>query len=66
MGKDRKHMRKVRKKRIKSTKKQIYNHEGKIKNEKGRIDTTHSYWEKEIQKKFSKQIGEDEEYLGKE
>jgi len=63
MGKDRKHMKKVRKKRIKSVGKQIDEHEEKIEHEKGRKDTTINYWEKEIKEKFSKQIEEDEEYL---
>ena len=63
MGKDRKHMRKVREKRIESVGKQIDKHEDKIKNEKGRLDTTKNYWKKEIDEKFSKKIEEDEEYL---
>lgn len=63
MGKDRKHMRKVRKKRIESVGKQIDKHENKIEKEKGRKDTTRAYWKKEIDEKFSKQIEEDEEYL---
>ena len=63
MGKDRKHMRKLREKRIKSTQKQIDKHEGMIKHEKPIKDTTQNYWKKEIEKKFSKQIEEDEEYL---
>ncbi|MBA7634762.1 hypothetical protein ES703_42352 [subsurface metagenome] len=63
MGKDRKHMKKLRKKRIKSVGKQIDEHEQKIEQEKGRKDTTKDYWKKEINEKFLKQIGEDEEYL---
>ena len=63
MGKDRKHMRKVRLKRISSVEKQIEKHEDKIENEKGRKDTTHDYWRKEIDEKFSKKIEEDEGYL---
>jgi len=63
MGKDRKHMKKVRKKRIKSVGKQIDGHEEKIEHEKGRKDTTRNYWQKEIKDKFSPQIEEDEEYL---
>ena len=63
MGKDRKHMKKVREKRIESTQKQIDKHEDMIKNEKPIKDTTQDYWKKEIEKKFSKQIEEDEEYL---
>ncbi|MDD5192287.1 MAG: hypothetical protein PHH54_01060 [Candidatus Nanoarchaeia archaeon] len=63
MGKDRKHMRKLREKRIKSTQKQIDKHEGMIENEKPIKDTTQDYWKKEIEKKFSKQMEEDEEYL---
>ena len=63
MGKDRKHMRQVRLKRIISVEKQIEKHEDKIENEKGRKDTTHDYWRKEIDEKFSKKIKEDEEYL---
>jgi len=56
-------MRKIRKKRIKSIQKQIEKHEEKIENEKGRLDTTKDYWRKEIDEKFLKQIGEDEEFL---
>ena len=56
MGKDRKHMEKLREKRIKSLKKQVEKHENKIKNEKGRLDTTKAYWQKEIDEKFLKQI----------
>jgi hypothetical protein len=63
MGKDRKHMKKIRGKRIKSIEKQIEEHEDKIEHEKGRKDTTKDYWKKEIDEKFSKQIEEDEEYL---
>ncbi|MEK6917686.1 MAG: hypothetical protein AABW51_01945 [Nanoarchaeota archaeon] len=60
---DRKHMKKVRVKRIKSIKKQVDTHEEKIKKEKGRKDTTKAYWKKEIDEKFLRQIGEDEDYL---
>ena len=56
-------MRKVREKRKESIQKQIESHEDKIKNEKGRLDTTIDYWKGEIEKKFSKQKEEDEEYL---
>ncbi|MDO8517027.1 MAG: hypothetical protein Q7S33_02780 [Nanoarchaeota archaeon] len=63
MGKDRKHMKKVREKRIKSVERQIDKHEDKIENERGRLDTTKDYWKKEIDEKFSKQIEEDEKYL---
>jgi len=63
MGKDRKHMKKIREKRIKSVERQIEEHEDKIEHEKGRKDTTKDYWKKEIDEKFSKQIEEDEEYL---
>ena len=63
MGKDRKHIRKVREKRIKSVGRQIDKHEDRIEKEKGRKDTTRGYWKKEIDEKFSKQIDEDEEYL---
>ncbi len=66
MGKDRKHMKKLREKRIKALKKQVEEHENKIKNEKGRLDTTKSYWQKEIDEKFLKQIKEDENYLEEE
>ena len=64
MGTDRKHMKKVKKKRIKGVQKQIDSHEEKIQKEKGRKDTTKSYWKKEINEKFLKQIDEDKEYLG--
>jgi len=64
MGKDRKHMKKIREKRIKSVEEQIDKHEEKIEHEKGRKDTTKAYWKKEIDEKFSKQIEEDEEHLG--
>ena len=64
MGKDKKHMKKVREKRIKSIREQINKHEEKIQNEKGRLDTTKDYWRKEIDEKFLKQIEEDKEYLG--
>ena len=60
---DRKHMKKIRKKRIKSIGKQIEKHKDKIINEEGRLDTTKDYWEKEIDKKFLKQLEEDEIYL---
>jgi len=63
MGKDRKHMKKIREKRIKSVERQIEEHEDKIEHEKGRKDTTKDYWKKEIDEKFSKQIEEDEGYL---
>jgi hypothetical protein len=63
MGKDRKHMKKLRKKRMKSVQKQIDIHEEKIQTEKGRKDTTRDYWRKEIDEKFLKKIDEDEEYL---
>jgi len=63
MGKDRKHMKKIREKRIISIGRQIEKHEDKIENEPGRLDTTRDYWKKEIDEKFSKQIEEDEEYL---
>ena len=63
MGKDRKHMRKVREKRIASVEKQMDKHEELIETEKPRLDTTKDYWKKEIDKKFSKQKDEDEEYL---
>jgi len=63
MGKDRKHMKKIREKRIKSISKQIEKHEEKIKNEEGRLDTTKDYWQKEIDEKFLKQIEEDKNYL---
>ncbi len=63
MGKDRKHMKKLRKKRIKSIQKQIDGHQQKIKYEKGRKDTTKDYWQKEIDEKFLKQLDEDKEYL---
>jgi hypothetical protein len=63
MGKDRKHMKKLRKKRIISVDEQIVEHENKIENQKGRKDTTRDYWKKEIDEKFLKQKKEDEEYL---
>ena len=63
MGKDRKHMKKVREKRINSVGKQIEKHEDMIKNEHPVKDTTRAYWKGEIEKKFSKTIEEDEEYL---
>ena len=61
--KDKKRMKKVRKKRVKSLRKQIEKHEDKIKHEKGRLDTTKDYWKKEIDEKFLRQIGKDEDYL---
>lgn len=63
MTRDKKRMRKVRKKRIKSVKIQIEKHKDKISTEKGRKDTTKSYWQKEIDEKFLKQLRKDEEYL---
>ena len=63
MGKDRKHMKKVREKRIEGIQEQVEKHEEKIKTEKGRKDTTKDYWRKEIDEKFLKQIEEDEKYL---
>ena len=65
MGKDTKHMKKVREKRIESLNRQIDKHEEKIEIEKGRLDTTKDYWRKEIEDKFLKQIEEDEEDLEK-
>ena len=65
MGKDRKHMKKLRKKRITSVKENIEEHEEKIQKEKGRKDTTKDYWRKEIDEKFLKQVDEDDEYLEK-
>ncbi len=66
MGKDRKHMKRLRKKRIKSIKKQVDKHEEKIEKENGRQDTTKDYWQKEIDDKFLKKIKEDEDYLDEE
>jgi hypothetical protein len=63
MGKDRKHMRRIRKERIKSVQEQIKNHEKNIQEEKGRKDTTKDYWKKEIEEKFLKQIKKDKKYL---
>ena len=63
MGKDRKHMKKLREKRISSIQEQVNKHEEKIKNEKGRLDTTKDYWQKEIDEKFLKQI-EKEQKIG--
>jgi len=63
MGKDRKHMKKIRKKRKKAVQKQIDSHEEKIQTEKPIKDTTKDYWKKEIDEKFLKQIDKDEEYL---
>ena len=65
MTKDRKRMKKVRKKRVKSIKNQIGIYEEKIKTESRRKDTTKSYWWKEIDDKFTKQLEEDYEYLNK-
>lgn len=62
---DRKHMKKVRKKKKEAMQKQIEKHEDKIKNEEGRLDTTQDYWKGEIEKKFSKELEETEEYLEK-
>ena len=62
---DRKRMKKIREKRIKSVVKQIEKHKDMIKKETGRKDTTRDYWQKEIDKKFVKQIEEDEDYFGK-
>ncbi len=62
---DRKRMKKLRRKRVKSIKGQIGKHEEKIKTEKRRKDTTKAYWQKEIDEKFTKQLGEDYEYLNK-
>lgn len=61
--KDRKHMKKIREKRIGSLRKQIKIHKNKIQKEEGRFDTTKEYWQKEIDEKFLKQLGEDEDYL---
>ena len=63
MGKDKKHIKKLRGKRIKSIQKQVDIHEEKIQKEKGRLDTTKNYWQKEIDNKFLKQIDEDEDWL---
>ena len=63
MGKDRKHMKKIREKRIKSVGEQIDKHKEKIEHKNGRKDTTQGYWKKEIDEKFLPQIEEDEEYL---
>ena len=63
MGKDRKHMKKIREKRIKSVGEQIDEHKEKIEHKNSRKDTTQSYWKKEIDEKFLPQIEEDEEYL---
>jgi hypothetical protein len=63
MGKDRKHMKKLREKRIESVQDQIDKHKDKIENEKGKLDTTKDYWKKEIDEKFLKQIEEDKDYL---
>ena len=66
MGRDRKHMKKLRKKRTKSIQEQIDKHKEKIKFEKGRKDTTKDYWKKEIDENFLKQKEKDEEYLNDE
>ena len=63
MGKDRKHMKKLREKRIEYIQKQVEKHEEKIQTEEGRKDTTKDYWKKEIDEKFLKQIDKDNEYL---
>lgn len=63
MGKDRKHMKKVRKKRIESVDKQIIEHEDKIKHESPKKDTTKAYWQREIDEKFVRQKKKDENYL---
>jgi len=63
MGKDRKHMKKIREKRITGVGKQIEKHEDMIEHEKPIKDTTPEYWKKEVKEKFSKQKDEDEEYL---
>ena len=60
---DRKRMVRVRVKRIKAIDKQILLHEEKIETEKPSKDTTISYWEKEIEKKFKKIKAEDKKYL---
>jgi len=62
---DRKRMSKVRQKRIKSVKEQIEIHKDKLKNEEGRLDTTKSYWEKEITEKFLKQLEKDKIFTKK-
>lgn len=64
MGKDRKHMKKLRNKRIIGIGKQIEKHKDKIEYEEGRKDTTKDYWKSEIEK-FSKKKEDDEEYLEK-
>jgi len=56
-------MKKVREKRINSVEKQVNKHKEKIRLEKGRLDTTKSYWQKEIDEKFLKQIEKDEDFL---
>jgi len=60
---DQKRMSRVRRKRIVSVEKQIEDHESKIKNERGRLDTTKSYWEKEITEKFLKQLERDKKFV---
>jgi len=56
-------MKKVRKKRIEGLARQVEKHEEKIAQEKGNKDTTPAYWQKEIDKKFEKQIEDNEDYL---
>ena len=63
MGKDRKHMKKLREKRVISAQKQINKHEKLIEGEEGKLDTTKDYWKKEIDEKFLKQMDEDKKYL---
>ncbi len=58
-------MKKIRKKRIVSTKKQLETHEEKLNSEKPINKFTEDYWQKEIDEKFTKQIGEDNKYLKK-
>ena len=60
---DKKRMKKLRQKRIESVKGQIEEHKEKIDTEKPKKDTTKSYWQKEIDEKFVKQLEEDAEYL---
>ena len=63
MGKDRKHMKKLREKRVISVQKQINKHEKLIEGEESKLDTTKDYWKKEIDEKFLKQMDEDKKYL---
>ena len=56
-------MKKIREKRIIGVEKQIDKHEDMIEHEEPVKDTTKDYWKGEIEKKFSKQKEEDEEYL---